>query len=178
MTLATSARSPSSTTLHTRLPSNDVKGLSAKESANVRHATEREKEAGTAEDAVRDGMMTAVMVNAVVASVAEMVIRVVEEATDLSEVETNLSAEATDRLRAKGNATLETEEDVMMTKINKSFLLLTFLLSAMTAMAQDKLFTLEDLNYGGTNYHNMTPENKWFEWWGDELVRLDIEVAM
>ena len=45
----------------------------------------------------------------------------------------------------------------------------------MTAMAQDKLFTLEDLNYGGTNYHNMTPENKWFEWWGDELVRLDIE---
>ena len=42
-------------------------------------------------------------------------------------------------------------------------------------MAQDKLFTLEDLNYGGTNYHNMTPENKWFAWWGDELVRLDYD---
>ena len=42
--------------------------------------------------------------------------------------------------------------------------------------AQDKkLFTLEDLNFGGNNYRNMQPENKWYTWWGDQLVRTDIE---
>ncbi|WP_028896024.1 S9 family peptidase [Prevotella sp. HUN102] len=39
-------------------------------------------------------------------------------------------------------------------------------------MAQ-KSFTLEDLNYGGTNYHNMRPESRYTAWWGDELVRLE-----
>ncbi|MBO4826388.1 MAG: S9 family peptidase [Prevotella sp.] len=34
-------------------------------------------------------------------------------------------------------------------------------------------FTLEDLNYGGTNYRNMVPENRYTTWWGDELVRLE-----
>lgn len=47
----------------------------------------------------------------------------------------------------------------------------------MGGMAQDKLFTLEDINYGGTNYRKMVPENKWFAWWGDELVRLDIDAC-
>ena len=42
-------------------------------------------------------------------------------------------------------------------------------------MAQSKLFTLEDLNYGGTNYRNMVPQSRYFEWWGDQLVRLDFE---
>ena len=41
--------------------------------------------------------------------------------------------------------------------------------------AQDKLFTLEDLNFGGNNYRNLQPENKWYTWWGDELVRTDVE---
>lgn len=42
--------------------------------------------------------------------------------------------------------------------------------------AQDKeLFTLEDLNPGGTNYRNMRAENRYTTWWGDELVRLDVE---
>ena len=81
---------------------------------------------------------------------------------------------ATDLLREKGNETIEKEEDSMM-KIRSILILLAVFFSTTTAMSQDKLFTLEDLNYGGTNYHNMTPENKWFEWWGDELVRLDIE---
>lgn len=45
------------------------------------------------------------------------------------------------------------------------------------AMAQDSLkkFTLEDLNFGGVNYRNFVPENRWTTWWGDELVRLDAE---
>lgn len=38
-----------------------------------------------------------------------------------------------------------------------------------------KQFTLEDLNFGGNNYHNMIAENRWTTWWGDELVRLDVE---
>ena len=42
-------------------------------------------------------------------------------------------------------------------------------------VAGEKLFSLEDLNYGGTNYRNMRPENRYTAWWGDELVRLDME---
>ena len=42
-------------------------------------------------------------------------------------------------------------------------------------MAQNKLFTLEDLNYGGTNYRNMVPKSRYFTWWGEQLVRLDVE---
>lgn len=41
-------------------------------------------------------------------------------------------------------------------------------------MAQ-KQFTLEDLNYGGTNYRNMIPENRYTTWWGDRLVRTEVE---
>ena len=41
--------------------------------------------------------------------------------------------------------------------------------------AQQKLFTLEDLNFGGTNYHNLRPKNMFLEWWGDQLVRTDVE---
>lgn len=38
-----------------------------------------------------------------------------------------------------------------------------------------KQFTLEDLNFGGNNYHNMVPKNRWYTWWGDKLVRQDID---
>ena len=41
--------------------------------------------------------------------------------------------------------------------------------------AQNKLFTLEDLNFGGTNFHNMQPNNMWLTWWGDQLVQTDVE---
>ena len=41
--------------------------------------------------------------------------------------------------------------------------------------AQDKLFTLEDLNFGGTNYRKMQPENRWLTWWGDQLMYQDAE---
>ena len=40
-----------------------------------------------------------------------------------------------------------------------------------------KQFTLEDLNFGGTNYHNMVPQNRWTTWWGDRLIRLDAETC-
>lgn len=52
-----------------------------------------------------------------------------------------------------------------------SLLLMAFI---PTAMAQ-KEFTLEDLNYGGTNYRNMVPQNQYYTWWGEQLVRQDAE---
>ena len=41
--------------------------------------------------------------------------------------------------------------------------------------AQEKLFTLEDLNFGGTNFRNLQTKNMWLTWWGDQLVQTDIE---
>ena len=58
----------------------------------------------------------------------------------------------------------------------KRIKLLLFLLSLMSSMsAQDKLFTLEELNFGGKDYHRLQHENKWLTWWGDELIRTDVE---
>ena len=48
------------------------------------------------------------------------------------------------------------------------------LMTMQTSNAQ-KLFTLEDLNFGGTNYHNMTPKNLFLTWWGDRLMYQDAE---
>ena len=45
----------------------------------------------------------------------------------------------------------------------------------MTISAQNKQFSLEDLNFGGNNYHNMVPENRFTAWWGDVPVRTDAE---
>ena len=53
--------------------------------------------------------------------------------------------------------------------------MLTLLPQTDIIIAQDKQFTLEDLNFGGNNYRNMVPKNKYHVWWGDELVRLDVE---
>lgn len=47
-------------------------------------------------------------------------------------------------------------------------------LNTTTTMAQ-KQFTLEDLNFGGTNYRNMVPENRYTTWWGDRLVRTEVD---
>ena len=49
------------------------------------------------------------------------------------------------------------------------------ILGATTMTAQDRLFTLEDLNYGGNNYHSMQPKNLWLTWWGDQLIQTDVE---
>ena len=57
-------------------------------------------------------------------------------------------------------------------------LALTMTLSAaipQTGAAQKKLFTLEDLNFGGTNYRNMTPQNRSIVWWGEEAVHTEAD---
>ena len=57
---------------------------------------------------------------------------------------------------------------------------LTVLLGLLTTnlMAQEKKsFTLEDLNYGGRNYRNMMPAYRYYTWWGDQLVRQDMEAC-
>ena len=59
-----------------------------------------------------------------------------------------------------------------MKRIN---LIVSLIVLCMSAIAQDKLFTLEDLNYGGTNYGNMQPKNMWLTWWGDQLIQTDVE---
>ncbi|MBR1803698.1 MAG: S9 family peptidase [Muribaculaceae bacterium] len=41
-----------------------------------------------------------------------------------------------------------------------------------TAALAQKQFTLEDLNFGGTNYMNMVPQNRVLRWWGDQLVHV------
>ena len=82
----------------------------------------------------------------------------------------------------------------MMTKI-KRLLILVFLVLPLSINAQgsiqedkkaeeiigmlfdkmQKLFSLEDLNFGGNNYRNLQPENMWLTWWGDQLVQTDVE---
>ena len=47
--------------------------------------------------------------------------------------------------------------------------------TAVPMTTQDKLFTLEDLNFGGTNYRNMQPQNLFLTWWGDQLMYQDVE---
>ena len=39
----------------------------------------------------------------------------------------------------------------------------------------NKLFTLEDLNFGETNYANLRPQNMWLTWWGEKLIETDVE---
>ena len=38
-----------------------------------------------------------------------------------------------------------------------------------------KEFTLEDLNFGGRNYRNFVAKNQYYTWWGDQLIRQDVE---
>ena len=45
------------------------------------------------------------------------------------------------------------------------------------AQQGDKTFTLEDLNFGGNNYRNMVAKNRWCTWWGDQLVRQDVDAC-
>ena len=60
----------------------------------------------------------------------------------------------------------------------KTKLITTLLLTFLTFIpmnAQQKLFTLEDLNFGGRNYHSLRPQNMFLTWWGDQLVQTDVE---
>ncbi len=38
-----------------------------------------------------------------------------------------------------------------------------------------RLFSLEDLNFGGTNFSNLRPANIFLTWWGDQLMYQDAE---
>ncbi len=61
-----------------------------------------------------------------------------------------------------------------MVRIKYLSLLLIGMLASFSVNAQEmKHFTLEDLNFGGSNYRNMIPENRHCTWWGDELVHAD-----
>jgi len=53
--------------------------------------------------------------------------------------------------------------------------MLSTMIFAPQSMSAQKLFTLEDLNFGGNNFHNMVPKNRYTAWWGDQLVRTDAE---
>ena len=64
-----------------------------------------------------------------------------------------------------------------MKKIKSLFAFLMMAALSTSLSAQDKLFTLEDLNFGGTNYHNMQPKNMWLTWWGDQLIQTDVEAC-
>jgi len=58
---------------------------------------------------------------------------------------------------------------------NKALRVLTLLalITLSTTLMAQKLFTLEDLNFGGTNYKNMTPGDRTLLWWGDRLVHVE-----
>ena len=45
------------------------------------------------------------------------------------------------------------------------------------AQCGDKQFSLEDLNFGGTNYRNMVAKNRWCTWWGDQLVHQEADAC-
>lgn len=53
--------------------------------------------------------------------------------------------------------------------------MLAWLINPSNMMAQDKQFTLEDLNFGGVNAYKFYPENRYTTWWGDRLVRQELD---
>ena len=67
---------------------------------------------------------------------------------------------------------------VMTIKKRISFtILFMFTMCSLPTFSQ-KHFTLEDLNFGGNNYHNMVAKNRYTAWWGEQLVRTDAEECM
>ena len=65
---------------------------------------------------------------------------------------------------------------ILMTS-KKFFVALVTLFSIMTnttSMAQQqKLLTLEELNFGGVNYRKFVPERLYSTWWGEQLMYQD-----
>lgn len=68
------------------------------------------------------------------------------------------------------------EKITKQTIMNKTWFslltLITLFVSGQQVMGQ-KLFTLEELNFGGKNFRKFVPENRYTTWWGDELIRTD-----
>ena len=46
---------------------------------------------------------------------------------------------------------------------------------AASSLSAQQLFTLEDLNFGGTNYEQMRPKRLNTTWYGNELTTYDSE---
>lgn len=69
---------------------------------------------------------------------------------------------------------------MMTSKISRIALmavLLILIAFPLSMTAQNKQFTLEDLNFGGSNYRKMQPQNLWLTWWGENLVNTDVEAC-
>jgi dipeptidyl-peptidase-4 len=67
------------------------------------------------------------------------------------------------------------KEDLMMMKIKSLLAIIAMMAIPATMSSQDKkLFTLEDLNFGGTNYANLRPQNMWLTWWGEKLIETGV----
>ena len=63
-----------------------------------------------------------------------------------------------------------------MMKIKTLLAIIAMMAIPATMSSQDKkLFTLEDLNFGGTNYANLRPQDMWMTWWGEKLIQTDVE---
>ena len=63
-----------------------------------------------------------------------------------------------------------------MTKIKMIVAIVAMMTIPATMSSQDKkLFTLEDLNFGGTNYANLRPQNMWLTWWGEKLIETGVD---
>lgn len=60
-----------------------------------------------------------------------------------------------------------------MNKTWFSFLTLIALFVGGQKVMGQKLFTLEELNFGGKNYRKFVPENRYTTWWGDELIHTE-----
>lgn len=73
-------------------------------------------------------------------------------------------------------------KNLLSMKINKKtlslvgLLILTGLLRINEVMAQ-KQFTLEDLNFGGTNYRKMSPEHKYLTFWGSKVIEQNMDAC-
>ena len=65
----------------------------------------------------------------------------------------------------------------MMTKrLFAALVAFTSIMATTPISAQElKLFTLEDLNFGGENYRKFIPERLYTTWWGDQLMYQDVE---
>ena len=62
-----------------------------------------------------------------------------------------------------------------MMKIKSLLAIIAMMAIPATMSSQDKkLFTLEDLNFGGTNYANLRPQNMWLTWWGEKLIETGV----
>lgn len=60
-----------------------------------------------------------------------------------------------------------------MNKTWFSFLTLIALFVGGQQMMAQKQFTLEELNFGGKNYRQFVPENRYTTWWDDELIHTE-----